>query len=219
LFITFEGIEGCGKTTQIGRLEKRLTDKGIQFVSTLEPGGTKIGQDIRRLLLDSRNSHLAPLAELILYEADRAQHMEEIIRPALEQGKWVICDRFYDATVAYQGGGRGLDMDLILDLNNLVTRGLKHDITLLLDLQPETGIERALRRNNALTQDGQDRFEKEKMGFHKKVRNAYLEMSRRERRFSVIDASLSEDAVEEEILKVIGPHMDAAKKLETDAAT
>lgn len=208
MFITFEGIEGCGKTTQIRRLEKRLRDKGIQFVSTLEPGGTQIGQDIRRLLLDSRNSHLSPLAELILYEADRAQHMEEIIRPALEQGRWVICDRFYDATVAYQGAGRGLDMDLILDLNNRVTRGLKPDITLLLDLPPETGIERALRRNNDLTQDGQDRFEREKMDFHEKVRNAYIEMSRKEKRFSIIDASLSEDAVEEEILKVISPYLE-----------
>lgn len=207
MFITFEGIEGCGKTTQIRRLEKRLTNRGIPFVSTLEPGGTKIGQDIRRLLLDSRNSHLSPLAELILYEADRAQHVEEIIRPALGQGKWVICDRFYDATVAYQGAGRGLDMDLVLDLNNRVTKGLKPDMTLLLDLPPETGIERAVRRNNALMQDGQDRFEREKMDFHKKVRDAYLEMARKEKRFSIIEASLSEDAVEEEIFKIISPYL------------
>lgn len=207
MFITFEGIEGCGKTTQIRRLERRLGDRGIPFVSTLEPGGTKIGQDIRRLLLDSRNSHLSPLAELILYEADRAQHIEEIIGPALGQGKWVICDRFYDATVAYQGAGRGLDMDLVQDLNNRVTGGLKPDITLLLDLPPETGIERAVRRNNALTQDGQDRFEREKMEFHKKVREAYLEISRKEKRFSIIDASLTEDEVEEEIFRVISPHV------------
>jgi dTMP kinase len=212
LFITFEGIEGCGKTTQIKRLTKRLDDNGIQYISTLEPGGTRIGQDIRKLLLDSRNSHLSPMAELILYAADRAQHVEEIIRPALEQGKWVICDRYFDATVAYQGAGRGLDMDLIMTLNNKVTKGLKPDITLLLDCLPEMGIERALKRNNASTPDGQDRFERERMEFHKKVRNAYLNISRNERRFSVINASLSEDAVEEEIFKVIAPYLKNPEK-------
>ena len=212
MFITFEGIEGCGKTTQIKRLTKRLEDSGIQFISTLEPGGTRIGQDIRRLLLDSRNSHLSPMAELILYAADRAQHVEEIIRPALEQGKWVICDRFFDATVAYQGGGRGLDMDLIMTLNSKVTKGLRPDITLLLDCPPEMGIERALKRNNASAQDGQDRFEREKMEFHKKVRNAYLEISHNERRFSIINASLPEDAVEEEIFSVIAPHLKNPEK-------
>ena len=212
LFITFEGIEGCGKTTQIKRLAKRLEDSSIQFISTLEPGGTRIGQDIRRLLLDSRNSHLSPMAELILYAADRAQHVEEIIRPALEQGKWVICDRFFDATVAYQGGGRGLDMDLIMTLNSKVTKGLRPDITLLLDCPPEMGIERALKRNNASAQDGQDRFEREKMEFHKKVRNAYLEISHNEKRFSIINASLPEDAVEEEIFRVIAPHLKNPEK-------
>jgi len=212
LFITFEGIEGCGKTTQIKRLAKRLNDNGIQFISTLEPGGTRIGQDIRRLLLDSRNSHLSPLAELVLYEADRAQHVEEIIRPALAQGKWVICDRFFDATVAYQGAGRGLDIDLIMTLNSKVTGGLTPDITLLLDCPPEMGIERALKRNNASTQDGQDRFEREKMEFHKKVRNAYLDISRNEKRFSIIDASLPEDPVEEEIFRIIAPYMKNPEK-------
>lgn len=212
MFITFEGIEGCGKTTQIKRLAKRLNDNGIQFISTLEPGGTRIGQDIRRLLLDSRNSHLSPLAELVLYEADRAQHVEEIIRPALAQGKWVICDRFFDATVAYQGAGRGLDIDLIMTLNSKVTGGLTPDITLLLDCPPEMGIERALKRNNASTQDGQDRFEREKMEFHKKVRNAYLDISRNEKRFSIIDASLPEDPVEEEIFRIIAPYMKNPEK-------
>jgi dTMP kinase len=207
LFITFEGIEGCGKTTQIKRLAKRLGDNGIQFIMTLEPGGTRIGQDIRRLLLDSKNSHLSPLAELILYEADRAQHVEEIILPALEQGNWVICDRFFDATLAYQGGGRGLDRNLIMTLNNKVTRGLSPDITLLLDCPPEIGIERALKRNNATVNDGQDRFEREKMEFHKKVRDAYLEMSHNEKRFAIIDASMPEDSVEDQIFRVIAPYL------------
>jgi len=212
LFITFEGIEGCGKTTQIKRLARRLNDYGIQFVSTLEPGGTGIGQDIRRLLLDPRNSHLSPLAELILYAADRAQHIEEVIKPALDQGKWVICDRFFDATVAYQGSGRGMDMDLIMTLNKKVTKGIRPDITLLLDCPPEMGIERALKRNHALPQAGQDRFEREKMEFHKMVRSGYLEIARNERRFSIIDATLSEDVVEEEIFKVIRPYLEGQGK-------
>jgi dTMP kinase len=208
LFITFEGIEGCGKTTQIKRLAKKLADLGVQFVATLEPGGTRIGQDIRKLLLDSNNRHLAPLAELILYAADRAQHIEEIVKPALDQGKWVICDRFFDATVAYQGAGRGLDMGLIKTLNDLVTKGIRPDITLLLDCPPETGIGRALKRNDILGHDGQDRFEREKMEFHTKVRSGYLEISHHEPRFSIIDATRSEDEVEEDIFKVIRPFIE-----------
>ena len=208
MFITFEGIEGCGKTTQIKRLAKRLGDCGVKFVSTLEPGGTRIGQNIRKILLDSNNRDLSPLAELILYAADRAQHVEEIIRPSLDQGKWVLCDRFFDATTAYQGAGRGLDMDLIMTLNNRVTKGIRPDITLLLDCPPEMGIERALKRNNTLAQDGQDRFEREKMDFHKKVRSGYLDISRNEKRFSIIDATLSEDAVEEDIFNVIRPYIE-----------
>lgn len=207
MFITFEGIEGCGKTTQIKRLAERLESLDIKFISTMEPGGTRIGRDIRRMLLDSRNCNLSPLAELILYEADRAQHVEEIIEPALYQGKWVICDRFFDATVAYQGSGRGIDMELIMTLNNKVTKGIRPDITLLLDCPPEIGIARALNRNNTQEHDGQDRFEKEEMEFHKKIRDAYLEISQKEKRFSVIDATLSEDAVEEEIFKVIRPYV------------
>jgi dTMP kinase len=209
LFITFEGIEGCGKTTQIKRLAKRLEDLGIRFISTLEPGGTRIGQDIRRVLLDSKNAHLAPLAELILYAADRAQHIEEVIKPALDQGKWVLCDRFFDATVAYQGAGRGLDMDLIKTLNDLVTKGIRPDLTLLLDCPPETGIERAVKRINDLGHDGQDRFEREKMDFHRKVRAGYLDISHKEQRFSIIDAALPEDKVEEEIFRVVSPYLSS----------
>jgi len=206
LFITFEGIEGCGKTTQIKRLAWRLEERGVKLISTLEPGGTRIGQDIRKVLLDSKNSHLAPLAELILYAADRAQHIEEVIKPALDQGKWVLCDRFFDATVAYQGSGRGLDMSLIKTLNDLVTKGIRPDLTLLLDCPPETGIERAVKRININGEAGQDRFEREKMEFHKRVREGYLEIARSEqRRFAIIDATLSEDRVEEEIFRVVSP--------------
>jgi dTMP kinase len=212
LFITFEGIEGCGKTTQIIRLAKRLEKRGVQFVSTREPGGTRIGKDIRNLLLDARNTNLFPLAELILYAADRAQHVEEIIRPALDQGKWVICDRFFDATVAYQGAGRGLDMDIIMTLNDKVTKGLSPDLTLLLDCPPEKGIERALNRNSSIAPDGQDRFEREKMDFHRKVRDAYLDLSRKEKRFTIINASLPEDSVEKEIFSAIEPYLATVGK-------
>ena len=129
MFITFEGIEGCGKTTQVKRFAKRLKGLGISLITTLEPGGTRIGKDIRKILLDSRNRNLSPLTELFLYAADRAQHVKELIKPALDEGKWVICDRFFDATVAYQGIARGQDMELIGILNEEATQGIQPDIT------------------------------------------------------------------------------------------
>jgi len=202
LFITFEGIEGCGKTTQIERLSKTLIRYRIPHVVTLEPGGTEVGRHIRRILLDAGNKGLAPLAELMLYEADRAQHIEEIVRPALELGKWVLCDRFFDATVAYQGGARGQDGQLIDSLNDKVTGGIKPDRTFLLDCPVETGLARAIARNRTALDKGQDRFEREKTAFHRAVRKAYLELARRDReRFIVIDAGSSIDEMEEEILR------------------
>ena len=208
MFITFEGIEGCGKTTQIKRLGRRLRSYGIPFVATLEPGGTKIGKGIRRILLDSRNKNLMPLAELVLYAADRAQHVEEVIKPALEQGKWVICDRFADATVVYQGWARGQDMRLVTILNEKVTQGLYPDRTFLLDCPVEIGLQRALNRNKSEPDQGQDRFEKEQMVFHRAVRRAYLELARKERkRIVVIEASADEEAVEEEIFRHIRPYL------------
>ncbi len=204
MFITFEGIEGCGKTTQVKRLVNRLTQHGIRFISTFEPGGTEIGLAIRKVLLDSRNMGMSPLAELALYEADRAQHVEEIIRPALEQGKWVICDRFFDATVIYQGVARGQDMDLIRLLNERVTGGIRPDITFLLDCPAEIGLARAVRRNKELSADDQGRFENEEANFHKVVRSGYLELADNDKkRFVVIDATLTEDEVEQHIYKVL----------------
>jgi len=205
VFITFEGIEGCGKTTQIKRLVKRLDGYGIPLVTTLEPGGTKIGRNIRRILLDSQNKDLSPLAELILYAADRAQHIEEVIKPALDQEKWVLCDRFFDATVAYQGAARGLDMGLITMLNETVTQGIRPDMTFLLDCPVEVGLGRALKRNQEPSQKGQDRFEREKLGFHREVRKGYLSLARNNKRFVIIDAALAEVKVEEEIFRYIEP--------------
>jgi len=208
LFITFEGIEGCGKTTQIKRFVERLEhESGVQLVKTFEPGGTEIGSRIRKILLDSRNKNLSHIAELMLYAADRAQHIEEIILPALEKGKWVVCDRFYDATVAYQGTARGMDMELIHLLNDKVMRGVKPDLTLLLDCPVETGLARALERNK-LSMEGQDRFEREKLDFHQKVRSGYLELADRyQERFIIIDAAQTQDEVEKEIYQAVRPYV------------
>jgi dTMP kinase len=204
LFITFEGIEGCGKTTQIERLEKTLLKHGITLIKTLEPGGTRAGKNIRQMLLDSRNNDLAPLTELILYAADRAQHVEEVIKPALEKGKWIICDRYFDATIAYQGFARGQDIELINLLNEKATNGINPDITFLLECPVEIGLNRALKRNRELSLEDQDRFEKEQMEFHQKVRDGYLELARKDKeRFVIIDATQSEDEVEAAIFKAI----------------
>jgi dTMP kinase len=208
LFITFEGIEGCGKTTQVERLAARLDRQGIKYIKTLEPGGTEIGNSIRKILLDSGNTNLFSLTELVLYIADRAQHMAEVIKPALVQNRWVICDRFFDATVAYQGFGRGQDMDLINRLNDIVTQGVKPDITILMDCPEDIGLSRALERNRDLSQEDQGRFEKEKIDFHRKVRQGYLKLAEMNRdRFIIVDASQSVDQVEKDIMKIVSPHM------------
>lgn len=209
MFITFEGIEGCGKTTQVKRFAKRLKGLGISLITTLEPGGTRIGKDIRKILLDSRNRNLSPLTELFLYAADRAQHVEELIKPALDEGKWVICDRFFDATVAYQGIARGQDMELIGILNEEATQGIHPDITFLLDCPVHMGLNRALERNEAQSQKGQDRFEREALDFHRAVREGYLELARKNQdRFVIIDTTLPKDEVEEKIFQHIEPFLD-----------
>jgi dTMP kinase len=208
LFITFEGIEGCGKTTQVKRFAKNLKGLGISLITTFEPGGTRIGKDIRRLLLDSRNKNLSPLTELILYAADRAQHVEELIKPALDEGKWVICDRFFDATVVYQGIARGQDMELIRALNKQATQGIQPDITFLLDCPVDMGLQRALERIEAQSQKGQDRFEREAIEFHRAVREGYLELARKnQNRFVIVDATLPEDEVEKKIFQHMEPYL------------
>jgi dTMP kinase len=211
LFITFEGIEGCGKSTQVGRLADRLKASGIDPVLTLEPGGTRLGREIRGLLLDSRNTDLSPFAELLLYEADRAQHVKEVIAPALKKGKWVICDRFFDATTVYQGYARGQDMALLKKLNETASLGIRPDMTFLLDCPVEVGLERALRREsarNGTEEKGQDRFERERREFHEAVRKGYLALAGAERqRFVVVDAALSEGDLEALIFERVRPHI------------
>lgn len=190
-FITFEGIEGCGKTTQIRLLEQHLASRGFKVLLTREPGGCPIADHIRAILLDAANSAMTPSAELLLYAAARAQHVEEVIRPALADDHIVLCDRFTDATVAYQGYGRGLDQVTIDSLNRLATSGIKPHLTLLLDCPVETGLKRALNRiNNISAGAREERFELESALFHQKVRDGYLDLAGKEKdRFVIIDGS------------------------------
>lgn len=188
-FITFEGIEGCGKSTQVRLLSESLKDAGISSLFTREPGGTLIGVRIREILLNPDNTGIAPEAELLLYAADRAQHVREVIKPALDAGKVVICDRFIDATTAYQGMGRGLDRSLINELNRIACLGIIPDLTLLLDCPVEIGIKRALERNSKKGPATDDRFEREAAAFHQKVRDGYLGIAGAEpERVKVVDA-------------------------------
>jgi dTMP kinase len=205
MFITLEGIEGSGKTTQIARLVALLENRGFECVTTRQPGGTRIGENIRSILLDPANNSLEPTAELLLYMADRAQHIHELIRPCLKAGKTVVCDRYYDATLAYQGFARGLNIDLIRKLHHLLFIDLKPDITLLLDLPPSLGLERAWQQLNTGQRSGQEsRFEAEKVAFHEKVRAGYLELARHEPdRIRVIDAALPPDKVYADISKIV----------------
>jgi len=205
MFISFEGIEGSGKTTQAKHTVRFLQDKGHDCVITREPGGTRIGEKIRAILLDPLSKDMDPLTELLLYTADRAQHIKEYILPLLSDGKIVLCDRYYDATMAYQGFARGLDIGLIEKIHKLLFENLKPDITLLLDLPPETGLERAWKQiNNGNRISQETRFEEERISFHKKVRAGYLELSRLEpERFRIIDASKDEHEVREEIIKIL----------------
>ncbi len=167
-----------------------------------------MGQDIRRILLDPRNKDLSPLAELLLYASDRAQHVHEVIKPALEQGKWVVCDRYFDATLVYQGHARGQEMGLIKTLNQKASGGICPDITFLIDCPVSVGIERALRRNKALPEEGQDRFERECQEFHASVREGYLTVAREEpERFVVVDGTLGEKRLATVIFEHIRPFL------------
>jgi dTMP kinase len=189
-FITFEGIEGCGKTTQLRLLKERLEKAGEQVTSTREPGGCPIADQMRAILLDAQNSAITPLAELLLYAAARAQHVQEVIVPALERGEIVLCDRFTDATLAYQGHGRGLDLATIAQLNGLATGGVEPKLTLLIDCPIPVGLGRALARIEATSGAREERFELESVRFHERVRDGYLALAAAfPERFVVIDGS------------------------------
>ena len=204
LFITFEGVEGSGKTTQIQRLKKHLIQKGIPCKVTREPGGCPIGEKVRKILLNPDHREMVPLSELLLYEAARAQHVKEVIEPFLKKGGVVLCDRFSDATIAYQGYGRKMDLRWIERLNHFSSRGIKPDVTFLLDCPSEVGLKRALKRNRTLKQEKEERFEKEKIQFHQRVRKGYLALAKKEpRRVKVIDTREGEDKVFEKIRKIV----------------
>ncbi|GFK95588.1 Thymidylate kinase [Fundidesulfovibrio magnetotacticus] len=191
MFITFEGVEGSGKSTQIALAKDWIETQGREALATRQPGGCALGLELRRILLDARNTHLDPTAELFMYLADRAQHVAQVVRPALEAGKAVLCDRFHDSTVAYQGFGRGLDVESLLGLGRLAAAGLAPDLTVLLDLDPEQGLSRARGRNHAAgASQSEGRFEALDLPFHQRVRQGFLELARREpARFAVVDAS------------------------------
>lgn len=189
-FITFEGVEGCGKTTQIKLLSEFLTARGISTVLTREPGGCPIADKIRAILLDAENRAMSPLAELMLYAAARAQHVTEVISPALEAGKIVLCDRFCDATVAYQSFGRGIDRNVIDTLNIQACQGVSPDLTVLVDCEPAIGLERARRRIEATSGPREERFELEELSFHHRVRAGYRQLAADQPdRFLIIDGS------------------------------
>jgi dTMP kinase len=206
VFITFEGIEGSGKSTQIRRAAAYLRDRSVSVLPTREPGGTPIGTKIRALLLDPENEDLDPKAELLLYMADRVQHVKTRVQPALLKGSVVLCDRYFDATVVYQGTGRGIDAALILDLYRLLLGAFKPDLTLLFDLPPRTGLARAWGEVESGGRSVREtRFEKEALAFHEAIRAGYLALARNEPdRFRVIDAAQPIDAVWE----AVRPHLD-----------
>lgn len=203
MFITLEGMEGCGKSTQCALLVEHFTRLGFDVLRTLEPGGSVLGKELRRILLDPANSDLSPVSELFLYLADRTQHVGTVIRPALAQDRVVICDRFADSTVVYQGYGRGLEPSLLRQLNDTAVQGLWPDATVLLDLDPEQGLRRALARNmreNKARTEG--RFEAESLAFHTRVREGYLTWAALNReRFLVVDAGRTPEQVFAAILR------------------
>jgi dTMP kinase len=190
LFITFEGVEGSGKSTQLVRQAGRLRGLGYQVVATREPGGTPVSEAVRALLLDPENSDLSPMAELLLYEAARAQHVDERIRPALEAGAIVLSDRFADSTTAYQGAGRAIDPEHVARLHAMATRGVWPDLTLLFDLPVTEGLRRAGHTGKP------DRIEREPVAFHERVRAGFLALARFEPdRIQIVDAAPPPDAV------------------------
>lgn len=197
-FITVEGVEGVGKSTNIAFISEFLQQRGIDLLLTREPGGTELAEQLRELLLKDRVEAVDPIAELLLVFAARAQHLNTVIRPALQRGTWVLCDRFTDATYAYQGAGRQLDTQVINMLEQLVQKGLKPDLTLILDLDPQTGLNRASERGEL------DRFEKERLDFFQRVRDCYLDIARNEpSRCAVINAALPLEAVRSATLEVV----------------
>jgi dTMP kinase len=211
LFITLEGLDGSGKTTQIKRLAQWMSRRGLSIVQTRQPGGTANGDRIRSILLDSGATHIAPMAEMALMFADRAQCIAEVIRPALDAGKMVLCDRFTDSTEAYQGGGRELGSDIVLELHRLICGDLQPDLTLLLSPGFDASLARARRRNDRVEQQtgsSEGRFEQEQDGFYRRVWQKYREIAAREpERIVLIEGDLTIDEVHEQIIEAVAERL------------
>ena len=206
-FITFEGLDGCGKTTQLEKLATVLRAEGIDALTTREPGGTEIGERIRSVLLDSRTAGLDPWTELALMFASRAQQLAQVIRPALSAGRWVLCDRFTDSSEAYQGGGRQLGSEPVLELHRIICQDFWPDLTILMDSEVDHSVKRARRRNTAVIDSSvpdENRFEKESYSFFARVRDAYLAIAKREpRRVAMVDARRPPETVHHEIVGIV----------------
>jgi dTMP kinase len=199
LFITFEGPEGSGKSTQLRILAARLRAEGRTILETVEPGGTAIGMQIRRVLLDSKNQELRPTTELLLMFAARAQNVDELILPALSRGEIVLCDRFTDSSLVYQGAARGLGSEVVYEVDRIACRGLVPDLTIVIDIDTELGLERAHGRNRK-TQDVETRLDEQAIDFHRKVRDAYLHLAADEPgRVKLVDGSRSEEIVHKDV--------------------
>ncbi len=210
MFITLEGIEGAGKSSQLQNIVAFFKARDYACVTTREPGGTAIGAQIRGILLDPANCDLDARAELLLYVADRIQHIKTVIQPHRGARRVVLCDRYFDATLVYQGYARGLDMGLIRDLHRLVCNDLTPDLTLLFDLAPEVGLARAWRQiDNGGRTNLESRFELEKLAFHRKVRDGYLELARKDpQRYRIIDAAQGQSDVAEATEKVLQAYLN-----------
>ncbi|MFN0084982.1 MAG: dTMP kinase [Blastocatellia bacterium] len=205
--ITFEGMDGCGKTSQLHLLAGELSARGVEFTSTREPGGTELGRKIRSALLDGGKGSVEPLAELLLYAADRAQHVRQIVLPALEAGRIVLSDRFYDATTVYQGYARGFDLGMVRDLNRLAAGGIEPDLTLLFDLDVELALRRTRSRGDEAR--GRDRLDSEPIEFHTRVREGYLEIAATEPgRFRIISAAGSIEETFAAMMDALGGFLD-----------
>lgn len=217
-FITFEGLDGTGKSTQIEKLAKALRARGVSVVVTREPGGTETGEKIRHVILDSGTTGLSPTAEMALMFASRAQHIREIIEPAVAEGKIVLCDRFTDSTEAYQGAGRKLGSKAVLELHRILCDDLQPDLTILMDSDVGQSVDRARRRNlksskNGRSQKDENRFEQESRAFFGRVRNGYLAIARRETdRVVVIDARGTPSQTHAKILELVARRLRIAMK-------
>ena len=205
-FITVEGVEGVGKSTNIAFIQSMLDEKGIPYLATREPGGTELGEGIRKLLLDKNQHGMTAVTELLLMFAARAQHIEQVIEPALADGRWVICDRFTDSSYAYQGGGRELPTELIAGLEKLAIDNYRPDCTFILDLSVETGLSRAENVGE------KDRFESEQVEFFTRVRKVFISRANEDKRFHIVNAAQTLEQVQTEFRDILIPLMDGYRR-------